>query len=81
MKSKTNIKKPVAELEAVVSPSPELEMADIPVVMVTGVGHELNKVLAEQMGADCYITKPFTSEELKDTVKKHLSAAKAGPKK
>jgi DNA-binding response OmpR family regulator len=81
MKSKTNTKKPVAELEAVVSPSPELEMADIPVVMVTGVGHELNKVLAEQMGADGYITKPFTSEELKDTVKKHLSAAKAGPKK
>ena len=57
------------------------EMADIPVVMVTGVDHELNKVLAEQMGADGYITKPFTSEELKDTVKKHLSAAKAGPKK
>ena len=54
--------------------------ADIPVVMLTGVGHELNKVLAEQMGADGYITKPFTSEELKDTVKKHLFAAKTGPR-
>jgi CheY-like chemotaxis protein len=54
------------------------ETADIPVVMLTGVGHELNKVLAEQMGADNYITKPFTSEELKDTVKKHLSPATVG---
>ncbi len=73
MKSKTNTKKPVAELEAVVSPSPELEMA------VDRPEPALNK--AEQMGADGYITKPFTSEELKDTMKKHLSAAKAGPKK
>ena len=55
--------------------------ANIPVVMLTGVGHELNKVLAEQMGADGYITKPFNSQDLKDTVKKHLSAAKASPNK
>ena len=55
--------------------------ADIPVVMLTGVGHELNKVLAEQMGADGYITKPFNSQDLKDMVKKHLSAAKASPNK
>ncbi len=55
--------------------------ADIPVVMVTGVGHELNKVLAEQIGADGYITKPFESQDLKDTVKKHLSTAKASPNK
>ncbi len=55
--------------------------ADIPVVMLTGVGYELNKVLAEQMGADGYITKPFNSQDLRDTVKKHLSAAKASPSK
>ncbi len=55
--------------------------ADIPVVMLTGVGHELNKVLAEQMGADGYITKPFNSQDLRDTVKKHLSAAKTSPNK
>lgn len=52
--------------------------ADIPVVMLTGVGHELNKVLARQMGADGYITKPFNPQVLKDTVEKHLAAAKAG---
>ena len=57
------------------------ETADIPIVMLTGVGHVLNKVLAEWMGADGYITKPFTSQELRDTVKKYLYAPKAGLKK
>jgi DNA-binding response OmpR family regulator len=41
----------------------------------------LNKVLAEWMGADGYIIKPFTSRELRDTAKKYLSTAKPGPKK
>jgi CheY-like chemotaxis protein len=41
------------------------QTAHIPVVMLTGVGHELNKVLAEQMGADDYITKPFGLDELR----------------
>jgi DNA-binding response OmpR family regulator len=57
------------------------ETADIPIVMLTGVGHVLNKVLAEWMGADGYIIKPFTSRELRDTAKKYLSTAKPGPKK
>ena len=37
--------------------APETE--DIPVVMVTAVGYELNKDLARQVGATDYITKPF----------------------
>lgn len=57
------------------------ETADIPVVMLTGVGHDLNKVLAKQIGADGYITKPFESKDLQDTVKKHLAAAKTSPDK
>ena len=40
----------------------------IPVVMLTGVGHELNKKLAKEVGADGYITKPFSMEELLETV-------------
>ncbi len=36
----------------------------IPVVMLTGVGHDLNKKLAKEVGADGYITKPFSREEL-----------------
>ena len=40
----------------------------VPVVMVTAVGQELNKVLAEQLGASGYITKPFKSPELLETI-------------
>ena len=40
----------------------------IPVVMLTGVGYELNKKLAEKIGADGYITKPFSLQELLDTI-------------
>jgi len=36
----------------------------IPVIILTGIGHELNKRFAEEMGADGYITKPFTRESL-----------------
>jgi two-component system alkaline phosphatase synthesis response regulator PhoP len=46
----------------------------IPVVMLTGIGHDLNKRLAEGMGADGYITKPFNTKILLDTVKKYESA-------
>ncbi len=40
----------------------------IPVVMLTGVGHALNRKLAQELGADGYITKPFGSRELLDII-------------
>ncbi len=40
------------------------ETRRIPVVMLTAIGHELNKRFAEEMGADGYMTKPFTRESL-----------------
>ncbi len=43
---------------------------NIPVVMLTGLGFELNKKLAETVGADGYITKPFTLEKLLDAIGK-----------
>ena len=48
----------------------------IPVVMLTGIGHELNKKLAKEVGADGYITKPFTPKELLDTIGKLLGIPK-----
>ena len=48
----------------------------IPVVMLTGLGFELNKKLAEEVGANGYVTKPFTSEELLDAVGKFLEIPK-----
>jgi putative two-component system response regulator len=40
----------------------------VPVVMVTAVGQELNKKLAETLGAAEYITKPFKSTELLEVI-------------
>lgn len=51
------------------------QTAHIPVVMLTGVGHELNKVLAMQMGADDYITKPFGPAELRAITAKFLQSS------
>ena len=48
----------------------------IPVVMLTGIGYELNKKLAKEIGADSYMTKPFTSKELLDTISKFLEIPK-----
>ena len=46
----------------------------IPVVMLTGIGHEINKKLSQEMGADGYITKPFDPQELLDTIRQLESA-------
>ena len=40
----------------------------IPVVMLTAVGFELNKQLAERVGADGYITKPFALSDIIKTI-------------
>ena len=48
----------------------------IPVVMLTGLGYELNKKLVKEVGADGYITKPFTPKELLDTIGKFLKIPK-----
>lgn len=44
----------------------------IPVVILTAVGHELNRKYAEEMGADGYITKPFTRESLLEEMRRLL---------
>ena len=41
----------------------------IPVVMLTGLGYELNKKLAQSLGASGYITKPFTAQDILDTIR------------
>ena len=37
----------------------------IPVVIVSGIDFPLNKILASQLGAAGYLTKPFSGSELK----------------
>lgn len=46
-----------------------------PVVMLTAIDHELNKKFAEEMGADGYITKPFTSESLLEETRRLIPPA------
>jgi CheY-like chemotaxis protein len=41
---------------------------NIPIVMLSAVGYELNKVLAKQMGTEGYVTKPFSRQELLDVI-------------
>ena len=41
---------------------------EIPVVMLTGVGYELNRELAMRVGASGYLTKPFSLIDLKKTI-------------
>lgn len=48
---------------------------EIPVVMLTAIGHELNKRFAEEMGANGYITKPFTREALLEEMRRLLPPA------
>ncbi len=45
----------------------------IPVVMLTALRHDLNKKLSTQLGANGYITKPFSSSTLRNTVGQFLA--------
>lgn len=42
---------------------------DIPIMMLTAKGHESDKILGLEMGADDYITKPFSVRELMTRIK------------
>ncbi len=48
----------------------------IPIVMLTAIGHELNMQLSQEMGADGYLTKPFSYQDLLDTTSRFLKNPK-----
>ena len=48
------------------------ETSDIPVMMITAKGEEFDKVLCLELGADDYMTKPFSPSELVARVKAHM---------
>lgn len=48
------------------------EWAAVPVIMVTAKGEESDKVLGLELGADDYVTKPFSAKELVARVKSVL---------
>jgi two-component system alkaline phosphatase synthesis response regulator PhoP len=45
---------------------------DTPVIMLTARGQEIDKVIGLEMGADDYVTKPFSIKELLARVRAHL---------
>ena len=47
----------------------------IPVIMVTAIGFDLNIKLSQQMGANAYVTKPFTPKDLFDKIDQALAVA------
>lgn len=48
------------------------QQLSIPIIMLTAKDTELDKVLGLELGADDYVTKPFSTRELLARVKAHL---------
>jgi DNA-binding response OmpR family regulator len=40
------------------------EYSDVPIIMLTALGHEMDKVRGLELGADDYVTKPFSLAEV-----------------
>ena len=57
------------------------EVSNIPVIMLTAKSSEDDRVRGLGMGADDYVTKPFSARELVARVKAHLRRSKSGEKK
>jgi DNA-binding response OmpR family regulator len=52
--------------------------ASIPILMLTARAAEMDRVLGLELGADDYVTKPFSPRELVLRIRKLLARAKAG---
>lgn len=52
---------------------------DIPIIMLTAKGEEIDKILGLEMGADDYMTKPFSPRELVARVKAVLRRSAEKP--
>lgn len=51
---------------------------DIPILMLTAKGEEIDKVIGLEVGADDYISKPFSIRELLARIKAHLRRENRG---
>ena len=52
------------------------ELKEIPIIMLTAKGEEMDKILGLELGADDYVTKPFSPRELIARVKAVLRRPK-----
>jgi DNA-binding response OmpR family regulator len=52
---------------------------NVPIIMLSARGEEVDKVLGLELGADDYVTKPFSPRELVSRVKANLRRARGEP--
>ncbi|MGE4271389.1 MAG: response regulator [Desulfitobacterium sp.] len=57
------------------------KLADLPVIMLTAKGEEIDKVLGLEIGADDYLTKPFSPRELVARIRARLRRNKPSEEK
>ena len=55
------------------------ERSDLPVIMLTARGEEADKIVGLELGADDYVTKPFSPRELATRVRAVLRRSSPGP--
>jgi DNA-binding response OmpR family regulator len=57
------------------------ERSDVPILMLTARGEEADRVMGLSLGADDYVTKPFSPRELLARIQAHVRRARgqAGP--
>lgn len=51
----------------------------VPIILLTARGQEAEKVMGLELGADDYVTKPYSARELRARVKAHLRRADTAP--
>lgn len=57
------------------------EVSSVPILMITAKGDEFDKVLGLELGADDYVTKPFSMRELLARVKANMRRVETAPEK
>ncbi|MBN2190925.1 MAG: response regulator transcription factor [Candidatus Aureabacteria bacterium] len=56
------------------------KLSDVPIIMLTARGEDTDKILGLELGADDYVTKPFSPKELVARVKAVLRRSEKGEK-
>ena len=52
----------------------------LPIIMVTALGDDIDRIVGLEMGADDYVTKPFNTRELIARIRALLRRTSAGPR-
>src|SRR6187551_296722 len=55
------------------------ERSDVPVIMVTAKDEQVDKIIGLELGADDYVTKPYSGRELVARIRNLLRRTVAGP--